>query len=251
MKVAVAGGTGLMGSLVVGSLRAAGHEPVILSRTAGVDLRRWLDPDRLYGASRLIDVTNIRTTRKGSSIRFFETATRNLFVACRRAGIRHHVALSVVGAQQVDFGYYFGKRRQEELVLDGPVPSTLVRSTQFYEFARQLVARSGPVVLVPKMLCRPVAAQDVADLLVATVLGDPAGRIVEIAGPEDRQMVDMVRSLIEADGPRRLVVPVKLPGAAGDGMTGGGLLPTGPGPRGTETFDQWLVRGTARPVERR
>jgi uncharacterized protein YbjT (DUF2867 family) len=248
MRIAVAGGTGLMGSIIVRALRAAGHEPVVLSRTAGVDVTRWVHPDRLYGATGLIDVTNVRTTRKSRSIRFFEAATTNLLEAARRAGVQHHVALSIVGADRVDFGYYLGKRRQEGLVADAAIPTSLVRSTQFYEFADQLVARSGPVVLVPKMLCRPVAAREVADLLVSTLLGAASRGVVEIAGPEDRQLVDMVRSVVAGHGQHRMIVPVKLRGRAGDEMACGGLLPTTPGPRGVETFDQWLVRRAERPT---
>jgi uncharacterized protein YbjT (DUF2867 family) len=248
MRVAVAGGTGLLGSMVVRALRAAGHEPVILARATGVDVTRAVPPDRLSGATGLIDVTNVVATRKRPSVRFFDTATRQLLAAGRRAGIRHHVALSIVGVDRIEFGYYLGKRRQEELVRTGPVPATVVRATQFHEFAAQLIARSGPVVLVPRMLAQPVAAREVAELLVSTVTGEASGETIEIGGPEERQMVDMVRSVLAARGQRRLVVPVKLPGAVGTGMAGGALLPREPGPRGTETFEQWLA-GAGRLLE--
>jgi uncharacterized protein YbjT (DUF2867 family) len=248
MKVAVAGGTGLLGSSVVHALRAAGHEPVILSRATGVDVTRSIPPDRLSGVTGLIDVTNIVATRKKPSVRFFDAATRQLLAAGHRAGIRHHVVLSVVGANRVDFGYYLGKRRQEELVRTGPVPATVVRATQFHEFAAQLIARSGAVVLVPRMLAQPVAAHEVAELLVSTVTRDAASATIEIGGPEERQMLDMVRSVLAARGQRRLVVPVKLPGEVGNGMVSGALLPSEPGPRGIETFEQWLAGAIRPPV---
>ncbi|MGW0410178.1 SDR family oxidoreductase [Streptomyces collinus] len=250
MRIAVAGGTGLTGRLVVDALRADGDEPVVLARSAGVDLTTGAGLEaRLEGVGAVIDVSNIVTTRTKLSLSFFQAATSHLLAAEERTGVAHHVALSIVGVDRVDFGYYLGKRRQEELVLGGPVPGTVLRATQFHEFAVQTLARTGPLVLAPSLLAQPVALSEVARHLVDLAHGRPLGLAPELAGPEERLMMpDMVRRLKRVVGDRRPVVPVRLPGAAGRAMAGGGLLPTRPGPRGTVTFEQWLA--TRRPDPR-
>jgi uncharacterized protein YbjT (DUF2867 family) len=177
MKIAVAGGTGTAGRFVTGCVREAGHEPVVLARSAGVDLTTGAG---LAGALRdvavVIDVTNVTTLSRARSVAFFGTVTGQLLAAGKRAGVRHHVALSVVGADPVRTGYYLGKLRQEELVLAGTVPGTVLRATQFHEFAGQLLALSkGPVAFVPRMLSQPVAAREVAAELVRLALGARPG----------------------------------------------------------------------------
>ena len=202
------------------------------------------------GASVVIDVTNTSTINRKKAESFFATVTGNLLTAGRRVGVRHHVVLSVVGVDRVGFGYYAGKRRQEALVLDGAVPATVLRSTQFYEFAAQLVATRGPIAAVPQMLCQPVAAREVARCLVDLAVASPAGLAPDIAGPQRLSMPDMARRLLRARGSHRVVVAVRLPGATGRAMAGGGLLPTGRGPRGEETFEQWLASPAARSTTR-
>ena len=242
MRVAVAGGTGVVGQHVVRVLEGAGHEAVVLARSRGVDVTTGAGLDAaLSGADAVIDVTNVASTAKKASIAFFEAATRRLLDSGQRAGLRHHVALSIVGCDRVDFGYYFGKRRQEELVLNGPVPASVLRATQFFEFAEQFLAPSRmPVTVVPRMRTQPIAAREVAAALVALAAGPAVGRAPELAGPREEQMVDMVRRLKRLRGARRLVVPLTLPGRTGRAMTGGALLPTGPGPRGRQSFTDWL-----------
>ena len=184
MKIAVAGGTGVTGRHVTESVRAAGHTAVVLSRSAGVDLLEGHGlADALRGVSAVIDVTNTTTTRRARSVAFFGTVTRNLLAAEQQAGTGHHVALSIIGTDRVDFGYYLGKRRQEELVLAGPVPGSVLRTTQFHEFAGQLLDRvRGPVALAPQMLSQPVAAAEAAAALVGLALAGPAGLAPELAG---------------------------------------------------------------------
>jgi uncharacterized protein YbjT (DUF2867 family) len=243
MRIAVAGGTGLIGTMVVEVARARGHSTVVLARSTGADLTSGAGLDRaLAGSDAIIDVTNITTTSRTKSVAFFEAVTTTLMRAAGPAGVRHHVALSIVGCDRVGLGYYAGKRRQEELVLAGPVPATVQRATQFHEFAEQLLARvAGPFAPVPAMLSRPVAAREVAELLVEVAAGPPLGIAPDLAGPEEKQMVAMARQVVKARRLRKVVVPLWLPGAVGRQLRHGGLLPAAPGPRGTQTFDQWLT----------
>lgn len=243
MLIAVAGGTGLVGRLVVEAVRADGHEVSVVARSTGADLTtgRGLAA-ALDGADAVIDVSNVTTTSRRRAVRFFESATGNLLREAAAAGVKHLVVLSIVGCDRVDLGYYFGKRRQEELVRTGPVPSTVLRATQFHEFAAQMVDRGGPFVLAPKMRSRPIAAREVARALVDLAVAGPVGPAPDLAGPQEQEMSEMIRRLLRTRRSRRIVVPLRLPGAVGGRLTGGGLLPTGPGPRGTETFDQWLAR---------
>ncbi len=243
MKIAVAGGTGVAGRLVVAAARGAGHTPVVLARSTGVDVSTGtgLEP-ALAGVSVVIDVSNVTTLSGRKAIAFFEAATRNLLAAGARAGVGHHVALSIVGCDRVDLGYYRGKRRQEELVLAGRVPGSVLRATQFHEIAGQLLQRGrGPFVLIPRSISQPIAAREVAAALVELAAAGPAGLAPELAGPERIALPDMVRRLIRARGGHRVVVPVRLPGAVGTALRTGGLLPTGTGPRGRQTYDQWLA----------
>ncbi|MGI8334242.1 SDR family oxidoreductase [Actinomadura scrupuli] len=243
MRIAVAGGTGQVGKFVVDAVRAAGHEPTVISRSAGVDITTGSGlAEALQGTSAVIDVSNVTTTSRRKSVAFFEAGTRNLLGAGRAAGVSHHVALSIVGIDRVDFGYYEGKRRQEELLLAGPVPASILRATQFHEFAIQVLERGGgPFALVPRMATQPIAAREVAHALVELAVREPAGMAPDLAGPERRELTDMARQVLRARGGHRVVVPLRLPGAAGRAMAGGALLPAGPGPRGKQTFAQWLA----------
>ncbi len=247
MRVAVAGGTGLIGGMVVDALHARGDTVVVVARAAGVDLLTGAGLDRgLAGVEAVVDVSNVVTTRRSAAIRFFGTATRTLLAGEQRAGVNHHVLLSIVGVDRVPWGYYEGKRHQEQLALEGPVPVTVLRATQFHEFADQMLHGGATVVLVPKMLSQPVAAREVASALVSLTHAGPQGLAPELAGPEQLQMPDMVRRLAHACAVRRPVLVVRLPGKAGRLMAGGGLLPDGDGPRGTQTFAQWLDTAGAR-----
>ncbi|MEU8613402.1 NAD(P)H-binding protein [Actinoplanes sp. NPDC048791] len=242
MRIAVAGGTGQVGRMVVEQARAAGHDVVVIARSVGVDLSTGAGLDAaLERVQTVIDVSNIQTVSKSASIHFFETTTRNLLAAEQRCEVRHHVLLSIVGIDRVKWGYYQGKRRQEELVLAGPVPATILRSTQFFEFTTQsLTAFPGPVAVVPWMRAQPVAAAEVAAELVRLAEEPPAGRVAELAGPEVLAMSSAVRQVARSRGPHKVVVSVPWPSAAGLSMANGGLLPAGPGPRGILRFAEWL-----------
>jgi uncharacterized protein YbjT (DUF2867 family) len=251
MRIAVAGGTGVVGLHTVEAVRAAGHEPVVLARSTGVDVTTGSGLDlALDGVSRLIDVTNVTTLSRKTAVAFFETAATALLAAEQRAGIEHHVALSIVGVDRVGFGYYVGKLRQEELVLGGDVPATVLRATQFHEFSEQMLERigRGPLVLAPTMLSQPVAAREVGEELVRLALGQPAGMAPELAGPEVHRMPDLMRRVLRARGSRKPVVPLSVPFGAGRAAATGGLLPQGDGPRGRQTFDEWLAARAPAPV---
>jgi uncharacterized protein YbjT (DUF2867 family) len=183
-------------------------------------------------------VSNVATQRKSVAVGFFDRAGRNLAGAASEAGVRHLVALSIVGVDRVRNPYYAGKLRQEEIVRAGAVPWTILRATQFHEFAGQVLnAVPGPVALVPSARVQPIAVREVAEHLADLVIGPAAGMADELAGPRVESLVDMARRLIAAGGARRRpVLPVHFPG----GMSSGGLLPVGTGKRGTQTFAEWL-----------
>ncbi|NUS16033.1 MAG: NAD(P)H-binding protein [Streptomyces sp.] len=240
MKIAVAGGTGLAGRHVVEALRDRGHEPVALSRAKGVDLVSGAGLDEaLEGAGAVVDVSNVTTMRKSVAVGFFDSAGRNLVRAAEHAGVRHLVTLSIVGIDRVKHPYYAGKLRQEEIVRGGSVPWTLVRATQFHEFAGQLLAQTpGPVAVVPSTQVQPIAVREVGDHLADLVLGDPQAMAPELAGPQVESLVGMARRLIAAGGARRRpVLPLFLPVPGSKD----GLIPKGSGPRGTQTFAAWLT----------
>ena len=247
MKIAVAGGTGVAGRLVVEELRERGQDTVTLSRAAGVDLLTGagLD-DALTGVDAIVDASNVTTMSRAVSVDFFERAGRNLAAAARKAGVRHLVSLSIVGVDRVRNPYYAGKLRQEEIVRDGSVPWTILRATQFHEFAAQIYQRAaiGPVHLAPRMRTQPVAAAEVGARLVELAGAGPAGRVRDLAGPREESLVRMVRAYAHARGSRAWIPAIPLPGAGGRAQRDGSLLPTGDAQLGRQTFDEWLAAHT-------
>lgn len=243
MRIAVAGGTGTVGRRVVDAATAAGHEPLVLRRSAGLDLLTGAGVvDAVRGADAVIDVSATSGTSAEESVRFFGTVTRNLLDAERAAGVGHHVALSVIGAAAVGANYYVGKAAQERLLMAEPGGWSLLRTTQFHEFAQQVVGHGqvGPLQVVPKMRAQPIAAAEVAAELVAIAAGTPRGVAPDLAGPQEERMADLVRRFLAAVGRSRPVLEVAIPGAWGRGMRDGSLLPA-PGTRlGHQTFTEWL-----------
>jgi uncharacterized protein YbjT (DUF2867 family) len=150
--------------------------------------------------------------------------------------------LSIVGCDRVDLGYYFGKRVQERLALAGTLPVSILRATQFHEFAEQLIERAprGPVVVVPRMRSQPIASREAARALVEVALGEPSGMAGEIAGPEVHEMPDLVRLVLRSQSGRRPVLGMRLPGSTGRALAEGGLLPTEQLRTGLQTFAEWL-----------
>ena len=210
MKIVVIGGRGLIGSKVATKLGAQGHEVIIASRRSGVDsLTGEGLADAVAGADVLVDVADSPLFDDEPVMHFFTTTTTNLLAAEQEAGVRHHVALSVVGAQIMpDSGYNTAKAAQENLIEDSGRPYSIVRATPFYEFAVGLAdsATDGDIVRLPHALFRPIAADDVATAVARAAVGRPINGVTEIAGPEAMGMDDFVRTGLAAIGDQRRVV---------------------------------------------
>ncbi|MBW0253907.1 SDR family oxidoreductase [Cellulomonas sp. PS-H5] len=245
MRIAVCGGTGVVGRHVVRVAAERGHDVAVLSRGAGVDVAGGPDAAvdaALAGADVVVDVLSTTTLSARRAVAFFEATTRRLLAAEERAGVRHHVALSIVGIDGIDASYYAGKLAQERLVAAAAVPHSIVRAAQFHEFAGQIVARAslGPVTLAPRTLTRPVAAAEVAEHLVRVAEGGPVGRAPDLVGPADDTLAGMIRRQSTHDGTGRRVLEVRLPGGYGAGLASGALRGGPDALRGRLTFDDWL-----------
>ena len=248
MRIAVAGGTGLVGSMLAQQARERGHEVVVLARSTGSDLLRGQDVATLIeGCDAVVDVLNVATLDAKASRRFFVTTTHALLAAEAVAGVRHHLALSIVGVDRAPYGYWAGKLAQEQAIEAGPVPWTLLRATQFHEFAAQSLARGtfGPLHLATRMRTRPVAAAEVAARLVQLAEARPTGHVTPLAGPREEWLPDMVRAYAEVVRVRGPVVTITLPGAFGRALREGAALPGPDADLAREPFTSWLGR-TAR-----
>jgi uncharacterized protein YbjT (DUF2867 family) len=250
MKIAVAGGTGTVGRHVVEAAKERGHEVVSLSRAEGVDLvnGRGL-AQALQGVETVIDVSGIQTLSTKKAVDFFTNATQNLLAAEEEAGVKHHVALSIVGIDGSTSGLYAGKLVQEDEVRHGGVPWTLLRSTQFHEFVPMTVkaAGAGPLVIVPKMFTQPVAAREVAAALVKAAEAGPQARVADLGGPRTEQLTDLVRAYLQKTGQRKRIATVHVPGAMGKAMRSGALVPAAGAAVGRQTFHDWLEAFTREP----
>ncbi|TDD10834.1 SDR family oxidoreductase [Nonomuraea diastatica] len=244
MRIAVAGATGNIGALTAATLERDGHEVVRISRSLGMDLAtgNGLD-DALAGAEAVVDAINAPAAGPEETVAFFGATTRNLLAAEERAGVRHHVLLSIAGVRRVEGNaHYAGKREQERLVAAGPVPWTIVPVTQFHDFAEMVAGwteRDGVATIAP-LLVQPIAPADVAGVLAEIAAGEPRGRYADVAGPEPQDLVDMARRTHEARGRTVRLVPT-WSGVFGPAMAGDVLLP-GEGARiAPTTFDDWLA----------
>ncbi|MFE3097298.1 SDR family oxidoreductase [Streptomyces sp. NPDC059248] len=245
MRIAVAGATGNIGTLTVAALERDGHEVVRVSRSLGVDLLtgQGLD-DALTGVEAVVDATNAPPGDRAATVEYLGTTTRNLLAAEARSGVRHHVLLSIAAVARVEGNaHYAGKREQERLVAEGPVPWSIVPATQFHDFAEMVAAwteRDGVATVAP-LLIQPIAPADIADVLAELAQGEPQGRYADVAGPETQDLVDMARRTHEARGRKVRLVPT-WSGIFGVGMAGEVMLP-GEGARiAPTTFDAWLAQ---------
>lgn len=244
MKIAIAGGTGTVGRHVVSAVESAGYSPLILSRRTGVDVVTGQGlADAMSGVGAVIDVSSTASMRTSAAVAFFTRATKNLLEAGRLVGSANHVALSIIGALAVDGQYYAGKAAQERLLMAQTGGYTLLRTTQFHEFASQLQGRLGfgPVQFVPRMRSQPISTAEVAAELVKLAVAAPQGVVPDLAGPREERMAQLVRAQLAHDARRpKRVIEISLPGPMGRAMSDGSLLP-GPEARlGTLTFADWL-----------
>jgi uncharacterized protein YbjT (DUF2867 family) len=246
MRIAIAGGTGRIGRLTIAALDRAGHQTVPLSRAAGVDAYTGSGlADALRGADALVDVTNTAAGDEAGIVDFFGTVTRNLLAAEEKAGVRHHVLLSIVGIEHnQEVPHYKGKLEQERLVTSGPVPWSIVRATQFHDFAAMVAGRAeqdGAATIAP-LLVQPIAPADVAAALAEVAPDAPLAARVDIAGPETQDLVDMARRTFAVRGQDIRLVPT-WQGIFGPDMAGEVLLPGEKARLGTTTFADWLAAG--------
>jgi uncharacterized protein YbjT (DUF2867 family) len=247
MKFVVIGGSGLIGSQVVANLIELGHEAVPASPRSGVNSVTGEGlAEAFAGAHTVVDVSNSPSFDDEPVLHFFTTSTRNLLAAERAAGVQHHVALSIVGADRVpESGYMRAKIAQEKLIAESGSPYSIVRATQFFEFVDAIAdsATDGNTVRLPHAAIQPIAAKDVATAVTRAAVGQPLNGIVNIAGPEKFGMDDFIRTRFAASGdPRQVVTDPSAPyyGAViddhsivpGDGE-GATILPT--------RFSDWMA----------
>jgi uncharacterized protein YbjT (DUF2867 family) len=245
MQVAVVGATGRIGALTVAALQRDGHDVVPISRTHGVDVVAGTGLDQaLAGADAAVDTTSTNAATETEAVAFFTTATANLLAAERRAGVGHHVALSIARVRSVPGNaHHAGKRAQEAAVEAGPIPYTIVPATQFHDFPVTIagwVEHDG-VAKLPPLLMQPIAPADVADILARVAVGDPQGRHRDIAGPELQDLIDMARRTLTAQGRHIRLVPTWHGGIFDLTMAGDALLPAADAEIAPTTFDEWLA----------
>jgi uncharacterized protein YbjT (DUF2867 family) len=248
MKIVVIGGTGLIGSKVVSKLTEHGHEAVAASPNSGVNTITGEGLAAvLAGASVVIDVSNSPSFEDAAVLKFFETSTRNQLAAEAAAGVTHHVALSIVGLERSpDNGYFRAKLAQENLIKNSPIPYSLVRATQFFEFSKGIAdsATVGNTVHIAPVLFQPIAADDVASAVGRVAMGTPLNGTVEIAGPEQFRFHEFIRLGLSARNDPREVVPDPHARYFGAELGEGTLVPAGEAQLGTTYFKDWLERST-------
>ncbi len=249
MKIVVIGGTGLIGSKLVNKLRADGHEAVAAAPNTGVNTITGEGlAEVLNGASVVVDVSNSPDWEDAAVLKFFETSTRNLLTDEAAAGVGHHVALSVVGTDRLsESGYFRAKIAQEELIKEASIPYSIVHATQFFEFLKGLadISMVGDKVHLPPVLFQPMAAEDVASGVARAAVGQPLNGIVEIAGPEQFRVDELVRRrLASIKDPREIVAD---PNAryAGAKLSEKTLLPGKNAQLGDTRFETWLTQPAA------
>jgi uncharacterized protein YbjT (DUF2867 family) len=250
MKIVVIGGTGLIGSKAVPMLRQGGHEVVAASPTTGVNTITGEGlTEAMAGAQVVIDLANAPSWEDKAVLAFFETSGRNLLAAEAAAGVRHHVALSIVGTDRTpDNGYFRAKVAQEHLIEASGLPYTIIRSTQFLEFLGGIAAAStaGNIVRLSPGLFQPIAADDVAAIVAEVALAAPRNGIVEIAGPERAPLDAFVARYLQAVGDPREVVCDPEARYFGGRVEERSLVPLGEARLGRIGLDAWLRRAQAR-----
>src|SRR5262250_375389 len=244
MKIVVIGGSGLIGKKVVTNLRQHGQEVVAASPSSGVNTVTGEGlAQALTGAQVVVDVANAPSWEDSAVLAFFETSGRNLLAAEAVAAVGHHVALSVVGTDRLlASGYFRAKMAQEKLIKAGPIPYTIVRATQFFEFVGGIAqaATEGQTVRLPPALMQPIAADDVAAVVADVALAQPLNGTFDLAGPEPIRQDDLVRRFLKATGDTRTVITDPKALYYGIAVNDQSLTP-GDHPRlGPTRFEDWL-----------
>jgi uncharacterized protein YbjT (DUF2867 family) len=244
MKIVVIGGTGLIGSKLVGKLRKDGHEPLAAAPNTGVNTLTGEGlAEALEGAQVVVDVANAPAWGDAEVLDFFQTSSRNVIAAETAAGVGHHVTLSVVGTERLlDSGYFRAKLAQEELVKAGPIPYTIVRATQFFEFIGRIAdsGTDGDTVRLSPALIQPEAADDVASTLADVAVGAPLNDTVELAGPEAFPLAELARRFLSAsDDPRKVTADVHAR-YFGVELDDGTLTPGDDARIAPTRFEEWL-----------
>ena len=249
MKIVVIGGSGLIGSKLVTKLRDRGHQTLAASPDSGVNTLTGQGlAAAVEGAAVVVDVSNSPSFEDAAVMEFFDTSTRNLLAAESAAGVGHHVALSVVGTERLaDSGYMRAKSAQEKLIEDSPIPWSIVHATQFFEFIGRIAdeATSGNTVRLAPVLIQPMAAEDVARALAEVATGPPVKGIIEIAGPEQFRLDELVRdTLRERHDPREVITDphARYYGAELHERT---LVPAANARLAETRYDDWLKQSTS------
>ena len=250
MKIVVVGGTGLIGSKTVALLRQGGHEVVAASPKSGVNTITGEGlKEAMAGAQVVVDLANAPSWEDKAVLEFFEVSGRNLFAAESAAGVRHHVAVSIVGTDRMpDNGYFRAKVAQEQLIEASGLPYTIIRSTQFLEFIKGIadLSADGTMVRLSPGLFQPIAADDVAAIVAEVALAAPRNGIVEIAGPERAPLDAFVARYLQAVGDPREVVRDPEARYSGGRVEEHSLVPLGDARLGRIGLDEWLRRSSAR-----
>ena len=248
MKIVVIGGTGLIGSKTVAILRQRGHEVLAAAPQNGVNTITGDGlKEALTGAQTVIDLANSPSFEDKAVLEFFETSERNLLPAEASAGVRHHVALSIVAIDRTDNGYFRAKVAQEKLIEASGVPYTIIRSTQFMEFLRGIADSSADRnrVRLPPVQFQPIAADDVAFIVAETALAPPRNGVVEIAGPERARFDQIIARYLKGVGDPREVVSDPEAQYWGGRVEERSLVPLGEARLGRIRLDEWLRRSQA------
>ena len=252
MKIVVIGGTGLIGSKLVAKLRDQGHEAVAAAPNTGVNTLTGEGlAEVLKGASVVVDVSNSPSWDDAAVLNFFQTSTRNLLTYEKAAKVGHHVALSVVGTDRLsESGYFRAKIAQEKLIKESSIPYTIVHATQFFEFLKGLadISMVGDKVHLPPVLFQPMAADDVAGAVGRVAVGPPVNGIVEIGGPEEFRVDELVRRRLATLKDHREVIADPNALYSGARLSERTLVPGKNARRGETRFETWLTQsaGTAR-----
>lgn len=254
MKIVVLGGTGLIGSRVVRILQEQKHD-VLAASAKTVDLMTGKGlSEALQGAQVVVDLTNSPSFEDSAVLNFFQTSARNLFPAETAAGVRHHVALSIVGAERMaNIGYMRAKVAQEQAIKSSGIPYTIVHATQFFEFIGSLVdaGTQGETVHISNVLMQPIAADDIANAVAKIALDAPTNGYINVAGPERQRLDDLAREFLKVrNDPRQLVTDPSL-GYFGGQIPENALVPDRDEVLGKIRFSDWLVHSQAQALQTR